>query len=352
MKQKRILLIKTHAIGDLILIVPAIRAVRKKYPDAMISLLVGKWSSALLANYPALDELIVFDDTILHNRHVFGILQLIRRIRRRRFETVYIFHQSNALHLFAWLAGIPERIGFSNSIARFLLTRSVIPRAPYDRYVAEVYCDLVDSEKVLPKEAYIPDLHIETAAAQFAETFWMQNRLEGRSVAVIFAGGGVNPAESNLTKVMPISFYAEIISYLNQIDWKIILVGGERDCKRVQKLFEMIGERAVNVCGKTSLLETTALLAKSDILLSNDSSPIHIAVALNVPSIVFFGSTSGRSLLPDDSRHKIIQSPLPCSPCYTFSRFPGCENPGCLQEISAEIAIKELGLMRERIRLK
>ena len=342
----RILIIKTHAIGDLLLVTPAIRAIRLKHPGASISMLVGKWSSGIIKANPNIDTIIPFDESILFKRKVFSIFSLVRELRKARFECAYIFHQSPLIHLLAWAANIPIRIGFAQGWEKHLLTKNIRPNAPMDRYVTNTFLDLVvDSSD----DCYhnLPELYVNTEADLFAQEFFEINCPYGKQVIAVFAGGGVNPAERIEAKCLPLHKLAEVLNcLLKHISASIVFVGGQADRVRTEQLIELVKSPCINLCGRTNLVETASVINRSSILITNDSSPLHMAVALKTPSISFFGPSSARAFLPDDPIHVGIQSPKSCSPCYHFRRFPGCPDPSCLNEISVEeIVIKALHLL-------
>jgi lipopolysaccharide heptosyltransferase II len=336
MNESNILLIKTHAIGDLLLVSPAFRAIRHKHPNASISLLVGKWSSGIINTNPHIDTIIPFDEKILFHRNVPAIIKLVRDLRKARFDKAYIFHQSPFIHLLALAANIPTRIGFAQGWARTLQTQLIRPHAPMDRYVTNTFLDLV----VEQCNGYVydrPEVYVSAEADRFAHEILEASCTRGKPVITVFAGGGVNPAERISAKRLPLPRLAEVLNSITKhVPAHIVLIGGQADRESTEQLMELINSPCINFCGRTNLLETAAVIKRASLLITNDSAPLHMAVAVNTPSISFFGPSSARAFLPEDPIHIGIQSSKSCSPCYHFRRFSGCPDPCCLAEIKAD----------------
>ncbi len=352
MKWPRILLIKTHAIGDVLLITPAVRALRQRFPEAYLAFLVGRWSGDIIRTNPYLDEVITFEDKIFFQKNWPEIIKLVRLVRNRHFDRAYIFHQSPLIHTLAFLFGIPERVGFTQGWGRYFLTRGLLPNAPFNRYVTRVFLDLVTS---IPEEGTdpLPELYLTRQSEDFASAFFQKHDLVGKEVVAVFAGGGKNPAESVRAKCLSLKIFAEIIDNLSLYNrLGVVLIGGPSDRERIGRLKKIVKSPCLDLCGQTNLLETAALINQASLLITNDSAPLHMAVALSTPSISFFGPTSSRALVPDDQIHVTIQSPLNCSPCYNFGRFPGCPDSRCLDEITSKnIVDRALQLLYQRASL-
>jgi ADP-heptose:LPS heptosyltransferase len=213
------------------------------------------------------------------------------------------------------------------------LTGWVSPNAPTNRYTTRVFLDLVtefDDQNPDP----CPELFLTRRAKDFADDFFCKHDLKGQKVLAVFAGGGHNPVETIGAKCLPLETFGKVIDHLIlHIGLKVVLIGGPSDRERIDQLKKIVHSPCLDICGQTDLLETAAVIERVSLLITNDSAPLHMAVALSTPTISFFGPTSARSLVPNNSLHIILQSPLRCSPCYNFSRFPKCSDPRCLNEI-------------------
>lgn len=334
MRRPRILLIKTHAIGDILLITPAVRALRQRFPEAYLAFLVGRWSADIIRTNPYLDEVITFEDKIFFQKNWPEIIKLVRLLRNRHFDRAYIFHQSPLIHTLAFLFGIPERVGFDQGWGRYLLTKGVIPNAPFDRYITRVFLDLVTSITEEDTDP-LPELYLTRQSEDFADDFFCKHDLKGKKVLAVFAGGGKNPAESVRARCLPLKTFAAVIDYLSlRNGLSVGLIGGPSDRERINRLKKITQSPCLDLCGQINLLETAAFIKRSSLLITNDSAPLHMAVAFSTPSISFFGPTSSKARVPDDPIHVTIQSRFKCSPCYNFSRFPGCPDSRCLDEIT------------------
>lgn len=338
---KNILIIKIAAIGDLLLITPAVRALRRAYPEAKISLLVGRWSKPIIEGNPDIDEIIEVDDSLFFRFRPWALLGLVWTLRWRRFDLALVWHRSLAFRFFAWLLGIPRRIGFSRNGSNCFLTDSV----PEDSSVHEIYeyqktleplgIRAVETEMVLT----LPKL-----AKHYAEELWKKNGWENSTFVVgVAPGGGKNPKESMPLRHWPTEYYAELINLLTRnFDVKIVLLGGKDDCLITKKIEEQLSAKSVNLAGQTSLKELAAVISRCRLLIANDSSPMHIAAALKVPVISFFGPTDPKEIAPLGTTNYSFYAGLPCSPCYRNGVWPECRSKACLTGIKPEEVFKEI----------
>jgi ADP-heptose:LPS heptosyltransferase len=333
---RRALIFRNQGIGDLILITPAIRAIRELHPQARISIFVGEWSKVSVENNPYIDEIISYPDDWIQRKQPFRILGLVNRLRQGKFERAYIFHSHNMLHLLLWLAGIPERYGFSHQGSGKLLTKSTEWDPNSSRYIADNYLDIPRlggySGMDVSLDFYVSEKH-EAGARDY-----LTKCGGGNSYIVIAPGGGINPRQDVFEKRWGKDNFGALLKLLTEnISAELVLVGakGEKDiCRDVVSVF---GGNVFNLCGKLSFKETAALIKNSRMLISNDSSVMHLAVAFGVPSVTIFGPSNPESLLPGGKINLNVTSGIDCSPCYCNSIFLGCGRElACMRELSPE----------------
>ena len=334
---KRILLVKTHAIGDTIMITPAMRALRNRFPHAYIVLLTGKLSKEIIDGNPDVDRILSFNESALFNRDLLHIINLIKMVRKENFEVAFVFHYSTLIHLLVLAFSIPVRIGFDKNGSGFLLTHKVPWDEKGERWTADVHLDLA---RFVGAEIKDKKLKIEISEddIKFANNFLRDNKINRDDILIgIFPGGGKNPRDTVYQKHWGVENFAVIINTLYaKYKAKPIIFGAEDDKGITAKLSKLSKINPINTCGKVNLRQLAALIKKCSLLITNDSAPLHIAIAVNTPTISIFGPTKARALVEKNERHIAIQSSYPCSPCYWNSKFPGCDNPKCMEAIGCD----------------
>lgn len=339
---QNILIIKTHAIGDVLLVTPSIRYVRKKFPKAKISMLVGNWAKEVIEENPYIDKLISFDDSILLKKKVTKFLKLIYKLRKEKYDLCIMFHCNPIIHLMAFLIGSPQRMGFEEGNSGFSLTHKVpMEQGLTGRYMADIYFDLVDSGRIIKRNNRL-DFFLKEDEKKFAVSILEKYGITKNTFLVSMApGGGRNPREDVLAKQWSPKGFREVAeSIIKDFNGSVIILGSSNDSVIAEEIVDNLSLNPVNLCGLTTLRESAALIGKSNLLITNDSAPHHIAVALGVPSITIFGPTMPETFIPDHGRdkHLYVKSKLDCSPCYK-GLFPGCHKPKCMEYISSEDVI-------------
>ena len=349
---QNILIIKTHAIGDVLLVTPSIRYVREKFSKAKISLLVGNWSKEVIEGNPFIDKLISFDDSILLKKKVIKFLKLIYELRKQKYDLCIMFHCNPIIHLMAFLIGVPQRMGFEEGNSGFSLTHKVpMEQGLTGRYMADIYFDLVDSGRTIKRDNRL-DFFLKEDEKKFAASILEKYGIPKNTLLVSMApGGGRNPREDVLVKQWSPKGFREVAeSIIKDFNGSVILLGSSDDRMIAEEIVDNLSPNPINLCGLTTLRESAALIGESNLLITNDSAPHHIAVALGVPSITIFGPTMPETFIPEHSRqkHLFVQSKLECSPCYK-GLFPGCKEPKCMEHVSVE---QVLSVIRKMLQIQ
>ena len=339
---QNILIIKTHAIGDVLLVTPSIRYVRKKFPKAKISMLVGNWAKEVIEENPYVDKLISFDDSILLKKKVIKILKLIYKLRKEKYDLCIVFHCNPIIHLMAFLIGSPQRMGFEEESSGFSLTYKVpMEQGLTGRYMGDIYFDLVDSGKAIKRDNRL-DFFLRDDEKKFAVSLLERYGIGKNNLLVCIApGGGMNPREDVLAKRWSPKGFREVAqSLIKDYNGSVIILGSSGDRLIAEEIVDNISPKPINLCSLLTLRQSAALIGESNLLITNDSAPHHVAVALGIPSITIFGPTMPETFIPDHGRdkHLYVKSKLDCSPCYK-GLFPGCNKPKCMEYISAEDVI-------------
>ncbi|OGW75258.1 MAG: hypothetical protein A2Z72_00820, partial [Omnitrophica bacterium RBG_13_46_9] len=288
----RILLTRTDRIGDVVLSTPAIKAVRDKYPDAFIAFMVRPYAKDIIDGNPYLDETIIYDKTGKH-KSFFNTVKFALGLRKKRFDMAVMLHPTNRVHMVAYLAGIPHRVGYDRKLP-FLLTRK-IPHLKQKgtRHESEYILDLLRSIGVVAtdKELFVP-VHGKDIA--MVDKVLDEYGIDKDALLV-----AVNPGASCPSKRWTPKNFAAVCDALSGPherhedtagrEIRIVIVSDLANSEFARAVEEGMRYRPVNLSGKTSIGELSALLSKCKLFISNDSGPVHIACAVGTPVISIFG---------------------------------------------------------------
>jgi heptosyltransferase-2 len=347
--RQTILLFQFGDLGDTILTVPAIRAVRKRHLDARLVLLGKSTACTYLVGLGLVDEAIdvdkhVFDRpmSVADPRALAALFRLIKRLRREQASTVVVFH-----HLVtrwgAWkfaaltlASGARRRLGVDNGRGWFL-TERVRDRGFGFRHEAEYWLEVAG---LLQAEG---DLRLEAPPISSEDRRVAQRLLgdmaRGRRILAIHAGTGwYGPGRQ-----WPAESFAEAARLVMACeDVACVLVGTRQDEEAARRVADLMGQPVASLIGRTSVGELAAVLEHCALLLANDGGVAHLAAALGIPVVAVFGPSNDRAWHPLHAH--VVASDLPCRPCFyrDFERgLPeGCATRECLTLVTPEIVAR------------
>ena len=346
----RILIRGVNWIGDSVMTLPAIRAVRDFYTRSHITLLVKKWVGAIFERDPNIDRIISYDERF---HGIMGKIKGARQLGKYGFQKAILLQNAFDAAILSYLAGIPERIGYERDGRGFLLTKSI----SFSNELKEVHHTLY----------YLELLRRAGIEATYRHP-WIYMTTEEREEAIKSLAHLkrpiiiVNPgATYGSAKRWPSGYFSELIKMIiNQLEATIIIIGSEKEREITNEILHGIdgdlveNNPVIDRTGKTTLRELVRILYAADLLITNDSGPMHIGYALGLPVVAVFGSTSPeltgplsfvrpeRLDMPAEieflSRDIVLKKDLPCSPCFKRKCPEG--EPTCLQQISPEEVLR------------
>ena len=332
--KERILIFEVNWLGDVLFSTPAIRAIRKKHPGAYITALVAPLCREALMGNNYIDEVMIFDEERKY-RGFKGKLRFLRDLRVRRFSTVYLFKSSWTRTFYLFLAGVKNRIGYGHRKGQGLLTERVfLPKA--DLHRADTYYYLVTKAKIPDGERYC-DFFISSEDKIFIEDFLKKHGLgENKQLVVLHVGG-------NWTlKLWPKENFVKLIDALKQsYNIDVIISGSFLEYPLAREIARQTKEKPFVACGMTSLKQLGALFQKSDMVISSDSGPLHIAVAMQARTIALFGPTSPEITGPfGKGDFSILRNKdnVCTIPCYRLD----CKDNICMSSLSVEQVTTEV----------
>jgi heptosyltransferase-2 len=308
LRPKRILVVQTAFLGDLILTLPLIQSLAESLPGGRISVLAIPSTVEIVHHHPAVDDHLVFDKRG-RDRGWRGLLRMARRLRREGFQAALVPHRSFRSALLAALSGIPRRIGFTTSAGAFLLTDRVRrePRAAETQRNLNLLSALNLEPAGGPPRVYPVRDHQRQAQA-FLDRHW--DTLPTDLVGI--APGSVWPTKRWLPEG-----YAEVIRQLQEQDGRpVVLFGSREDEPLCRQISERSGGRAPVAAGELSVLSAAALMERCRLVISNDSAAAHLAAAVGRPVVAIFGPTvPAFGFAPAGSGHVVLEADLDCRPC-------------------------------------
>ena len=312
MKQgyQAILIIKPGAIGDLLQITPVIRALKREYPAARITLLVGSPVTAeLFRHNPYLAETIVFDRKGEH-RSLAGLLSLWRRLRGDRYDLVLNSQRSNIKNWILVSAGFPCRLLIYHKSRK----TGIHAVADHLKTLAPLRLSTDDH-----RLEFFPSSESEL----FAETFFRQNGLNAKRVIAL------NPGASHpVNRWDPRQFAALAERLTEEAGLGVILIGGSEDIPLAEKITSSCRASLNVLTGKTGISEVASILKRCDLLVSGDTGPMHLATAVGTRVVALFGAADPERTGPVGEGNRVIRSTtVACVPC----RSRKCRNPEYLE---------------------
>jgi len=321
--RKSILVMNTGGwIGDMILLTPALRALRAEFPEAHIDMLVNPLVRELMERNPYLDEVIVYDKRGAQ-KGVRQMRSMADELRAKQFDTAVILHPNSVRSaVLAFMAGIPERVGANQRGRGFFLTTKVKRRG--NIHEIQRYLDTVNSIADTNHDAKLEFWGINKDDESFAE-----HTLADYTCPII----GINPCTTWPSKQWPTERFARLIDLLSeQFSARVVLTGIAGDVHVGNEIMGQVSSKPLNLIGHTTLWQLGALISRCTLYITCDSGPMHVSAALGTPTIALFGPTDPIRHGPFGAGHTVVKKDMRCSPCYERK----CESCDCMLAIQVE----------------
>jgi heptosyltransferase-1 len=327
LRPERVCLIKPSSLGDVVHALPTLEALRLLWPSARISWVVNRSLVGLLEGHPALDDVIPFDrgSARFSPAGLASIAGFARSLRSRRFDVAIDLQGLLRSGLMTWATGAPVRVGLAE--AREGATRF------YDRAIATPPGTTHIVEKLLAVAHAFGAPH---APARFRVACPEEDRAWARKTLAPVPGPRLvlNVGARWLTKRWPPAQFAEVaLRAVETFGCGLVAVGAPEDRPLVDELTASLkGLPMLDLCGATNLTRLTAVLAEADLVLSNDTGPIHLAAAAGARVLGLFTCTSPAKTGPYGPLARSIQSCVWCAPSFVKT----CARLECMAELSPD----------------
>lgn len=297
---RRILIVRTDRMGDLLMSLPVLSSIRKELPGARLTLFLREGLQPLLEKHPDVEELLTFNPA--QDQGPLSALGLARRLRPFRFDAALVLHPSRMFHLACFLAGIPVRIGYRRKWG-FLLSRSIADTKGIRR-LHEVEYNL-ELARLLGIRAAEREIVLPLKPATQAEAIRLLKSMGAHPAPGPIA---VHPWTSNPAKGWPIEYFRETARQLKTGGREVLWIGEPGAGISIPS----VPEGAVDLCRRVPLGLLSEILRLCRLLISNDSGPVHVAAAVGTPTIVVAPSEHAQQMerwRPLGSQHRILLSP-------------------------------------------
>jgi lipopolysaccharide heptosyltransferase II len=343
-KMRKILVIRLDLLGDVLLSMPAVEALHERYPAAEIWMMTLPYTADIPARYPFVTRVITLDtNSIRAPRSLLSLATLkpwydtYWLLRRQRFDlAVGLFGLMASI--WAFLSGATHRIGYLKE-AYPLLHTMTLPGMRYDRRQHEVrWClDLAEFAGAERRDRYT-HLEVEPGAAERVDRVLAQHGIRAGTLLIGIHGGSINGS----AKRWPATHWAELADRLgDEFGARIVLTGSSSELPIAQQVTSLMRTSPIVLTGQTTVNELAAVLARCDLVLSGDSGPLHMAVALNRPTVSVYGPTdpaiSGPYPRPGQIA-EVLRTGIGCSPCYNALATAECPytNTVCMHHLTVD----------------
>ncbi len=331
----KILIIKLSSIGDCVHTLPVLHGLRSGITEELsIDWLVEEAASSILKGHPLIDEVIVsrrgWRKNFAYN------LSISRYLKDKNYDIVIDFQGLLKSALWVLLSGGKRKIGFSNAreLSPIFLNEKPMAYDP-DMHAVDRYMALANYVSGYGGEVVFP-VHIDGAAEARAATLLKEAGISpGESFVMLF------PVARWATKLWTVEGFSEVTrGVMKRFAVKAVFAGAPEDREYLSRIIKAAGSGAVDLTGKTGLMELALLLRLARLAVTVDTGPMHIASAVGTPVVALFGPTAPWRTGPYGDNHVVIRKPLSCSPC--FKRVCPADNE-CMLDITPEEVLDAIG---------
>ena len=311
---KRVVVRGTNWVGDSVMTVPALRALRRVLPDAHITLVIRPGTKGIFSETDFIDDVLIYD-----RKGPLSVLGQVREWKRRKFDLAVSFQNAFEAALIPFLAGVPLRLGYATESRQALLTHPLpLPDWRSSKHEVFYYLYLVTAlEQMLFNRSDAcetePDASIQISEIRKAKAAELLHAygVNDADPVVAMCPGSIN----SRAKRWPPERFAALADRLIESRRQVLLIGSKDELDVSADVVRRMRNQPVVLTGKTSLDQITAVLDRADLIVTNDTGPAHIGAALGRPTIVIFGPTNPLTTRPFAAAAEILRHPPECAPC-------------------------------------
>ena len=306
-------------IGDAVMCLPALMDIRQCFVKAHITILARPTIAEMLREQCGINDVLVFENQTNH-RGIFGLLKLSHRIRKRAFDTAVLFQNAFEAAVLTAVSNIPTRIGYATDGRGWLLSQSV--QRPSDRsfHQTHYYQQLVAAITEQPSKDRIPQLVVSEKDQKLCEATFPEVCVPPNVLLI-----GINPGSiyGSAKRWLPERFAEvgdRVVAHVlkehpEYSSVRCLLVGGKGEESLGREIADRMSSQPIVLSGKTSIRELMCILRRCTLLITNDTGPMHLAQALEVPVVAIFGSTDPEATRPSGGEQTVVCTKVRCAPC-------------------------------------
>ncbi len=315
----RILLVRPDHLGDVLLTTPAIHALRSAAPHVELHALVGPWSARVLANYPEIDHVLTLPFPGFSrqpNENLRSPYQLAfntaRHLRRIAYDAAVIFRPDHWWGaMVTHLANIPERIGYDLPDTSLFLTAALEHRHEHA---------VIQNLRLVERwtGTLMPEHAVYTFPIFSLDSHYIDGYLQEWGIRTGEAIFCIHPGAGAWVKHWPDEHWAQVADILTeQLEARVVFTGGEHELPMIKRIAASMRQPACVIAGETHIGQLAALYARATVVLGPDSGPLHLAAAVNTPTVTLYGPADPVEFGPwgPQTRHYILASTIGCRPC-------------------------------------
>jgi len=334
-ERKRILIFNVNWMGDVLFSTAVIRNVRRNFPESFLACIVPSRCYPVLKGNPHLDEVIIFDEKDRH-KGIFKLLNFVRALRAKKFDTVFLLHRSFSRALICRLSGIPERIGHYTKKRGFLLTQKILPPKKDSMHRIDYYLDIIEKAGLRIEDRHT-EFFVSDEDMASAQAFLEKNSVKKEDFVVV-----LNPGGNWMPKRWPKSYWAELADKLiEDFKAKVIITGSPIDLSLANHIRDKMINKPIIACGVFNIKQLGALCKIVDLFITADTGPLHIANSVGAKKIIaLFGPTSPEVTGPYPLKNVIIlQKDIGCKiSCYEVN----CKDNRCMKAITPTDVLEKI----------
>lgn len=332
---KSILLLNTTAIGDTLLCTPAIKAIRRAFPQAKITSLVSPMAKEILLNNPHIDRFVDYPGRV-DIPFFLRLPRILKDLKKDKFNLSIVLDSNDPeAGPFSYLSGAPVRVGWQESKLSFLFTIPVRKRRE-SLHVIDIKLKALESIGIKPLERK-PEIFLTEEENVKVDRIIKEAGLVKEKIA------GIHPFGAKRNRWWPEEYVIALGDLLfEKYGYRTILFGGKKERPFAERIAKGMKKSPLVVAGKTGIRESVALIKRCSFLVSPDSGPMHLAQAVDIPTIALFGPAEPSITGPTGEKNIVLKKEMECSPCKVYD----CSHVSCMKAISVEDVLAAVAEMK------
>lgn len=330
---KKILIIKFSGFGNIVLALPTIRAIRKKYPYAEITFLTHTINKTILDEESSIDRVKIFDIKGVFETF-YNIFNLVNSTKKENYDLVLDLEQfSRFSAIVSFFSRAKTKIGFNTFGQGREKLYDIVVNYNNNQHTSKTFGDLAKSLRAFPN-FQDTKLAISSQDRSNIDVLFKKNKISKRDIIVgIHAGCGINNPKRKWQKEK----FAKLADFLiDTYGYKIFFTGTNLENQLIKEIQSLMKNKSINFCNSTNIRESAELISRCKFFVSNYTGPLHLASAMKVPVVSFFGPNTPSLYGPLGNNNLVFYKNMSCSPCTTNfnEKTTKCKHFKCINNIS------------------